>query len=105
LFIFGGLEQCTGGSCLQRNNCTSIAGRSSRNGARVVGDLIGGSIRMATIPFAMHCFASAPDFAPALPLADGRSSFGNVGGNHLAAMRCTEARLTEGACPSARRPR
>ena len=47
----------------------------------------------------------AQDFAQRYPLVDGQGNFGNVDGDNPAAMRYTEARLTEVAQPAARRPR
>ena len=37
----------------------------------------------------------AQDFAPRYPLVDGQGNFGNIDGDNAAAMRYTEARLTE----------
>ena len=63
--------------------------------ARVVGDVIG--------KFHPHCDQAvydalvrlAQDFAQRYPLVDGQGNFGNVDGDNPAAMRYTEARLTE----------
>ncbi|HUZ62658.1 MAG TPA: DNA topoisomerase IV subunit A [Acetobacteraceae bacterium] len=63
--------------------------------ARVVGDVIG--------KFHPHGDASvyealvrlAQDFAARFPLVEGQGNFGNIDGDNAAAMRYTEARLTE----------
>ena len=63
--------------------------------ARVVGDVMG--------KFHPHGDASiydalvrlAQDFAARYPLVDGQGNFGNIDGDNAAAMRYTEARLTE----------
>jgi topoisomerase IV subunit A len=63
--------------------------------ARVVGDVIGkfhphgeGAIYDAMVRLAQ-------EFAQRYPLVDGQGNFGNVDGDNAAAMRYTEARLTE----------
>ncbi|AWK84815.1 DNA topoisomerase IV subunit A [Azospirillum thermophilum] len=66
-----------------------------KKSARVVGDVIG--------KFHPHGDASvydalvrlAQDFAVRYPLIDGQGNFGNIDGDNAAAMRYTEARLTE----------
>ena len=45
----------------------------------------------------------AQDFAVRYPLVDGQGNFGNIDGDNAAAMRYTEARMTEVAAPAARR--
>ncbi len=47
----------------------------------------------------------AQDFAQRYPLVDGQGNFGNIDGDNAAAMRYTEARLTEVARPADRRHR
>ena len=47
----------------------------------------------------------AQDFALRYPLVDGQGNFGNIDGDNAAAMRYTEARLTEVAERAARRHR
>ena len=39
----------------------------------------------------------AQDFAQRYPLVDGQGNFGNIDGDNAAAMRYTEARLTDAA--------
>ena len=66
-----------------------------KKSARVVGDVIG--------KFHPHGDASvydalvrlAQDFSVRYPLVDGQGNFGNIDGDNAAAMRYTEARLTE----------
>jgi len=70
-------------------------GSGFKKSARVVGDVIG--------KFHPHGDASvydalvrlAQDFAQRYPLIDGQGNFGNIDGDNAAAMRYTEARLTE----------
>ena len=45
----------------------------------------------------------AQDFAVRYPLVDGQGNFGNIDGDNAAAMRYTEARMTEVAVAAARR--
>ncbi|MBS0185241.1 MAG: DNA topoisomerase IV subunit A [Proteobacteria bacterium] len=66
-----------------------------KKAARVVGDVIGkfhphgeGSIYDALVRMAQ-------DFACRYPLVDGQGNFGNIDGDNAAAMRYTEARLTD----------
>ena len=76
-------------------SCGSIRGRATRNGARIVGDVMG--------KFHPHGDASiydalvrlSQDFAIRYPLIDGQGNFGNVDGDSPAAMRYTEARMTD----------
>jgi len=70
-------------------------GSAYKKSARVVGDVMG--------KFHPHGDASiydalvrlAQDFAVRYPLVDGQGNFGNVDGDNAAAMRYTEARMTE----------
>src|ERR1700758_241892 len=70
-------------------------GSGYKKSARIVGDVIG--------KFHPHGDASvyealvrlAQDFAHRYPLVDGQGNFGNIDGDNAAAMRYTEARLTE----------
>src|ERR1700689_2943193 len=70
-------------------------GAAFKKCARVVGDVIG--------KFHPHDDQSvydalvrlAQDFASRYPLVDGQGNFGNIDGDNAAAMRYTEARLTE----------
>ena len=63
--------------------------------ARVVGDVIGrfhphGDVAVYDAPVRL-----AQDFAARYPLVEGQGNFGNIDGDNPAAMRYTEARLTE----------
>src|SRR5215470_12725911 len=70
-------------------------GAGYKKSARVVGDVMG--------KFHPHGEASiydamvrlSQDFAARYPLVDGQGNFGNIDGDNAAAMRYTEARLTE----------
>jgi len=70
-------------------------GSAFKKSARVVGDVMG--------KFHPHGDASiydalvrlAQDFAVRYPLVDGQGNFGNIDGDNAAAMRYTEARMTE----------
>src|SRR5256712_13600249 len=69
--------------------------RAYKKSARVVGDVIGkyhphgdGAVYDALVRLAQ-------DFAQRYPLIDGQGNFGNIDGDNPAAMRYTEARLTE----------
>src|SRR6202171_809417 len=63
--------------------------------ARVVGDVIGKSRPHADQSFYDAWVRLAQDFAQRYPLVDGQGNFGNVDGDNAAAMRYTEARMTE----------
>src|SRR5260221_5175155 len=70
-------------------------GAAFKKSAKVVGDVMGNfhphgdqEIYDALVPL-------ATDFAQRYPLVDGQGNFGNIDGDNAAAMRYTEARLTE----------
>src|ERR1700738_270470 len=65
--------------------------------ARVVGDVIGKYHPHGDQSVYDALVRLAQDFAQRYPLVDGQGNFGNVDGDNPAAMRYTEARLTEGA--------
>jgi topoisomerase IV subunit A len=70
-------------------------GAAFKKSARVVGDVIG-----KFHPHGEHAVYDAlvrlaQDFAQRYPLVDGQGNFGNIDGDNPAAMRYTEARLTE----------
>ena len=77
------------------NELGLVPGRAYKKSATVVGDVMGkyhphgdGSVYDALVRLAQ-------DFAQRYPLVDGQGNFGNVDGDNPAAMRYTEARLTE----------
>lgn len=63
--------------------------------ARVVGDVIGKYHPHGDIAVYDAMVRLAQDFAVRYPLVDGQGNFGNVDGDNAAAMRYTEARLTD----------
>src|SRR5919197_3199044 len=63
--------------------------------ARVVGDVIGKFHPHGDQAVYDALVRLAQDFAQRYPLIDGQGNFGNIDGDNPAAMRYTEARLTE----------
>lgn len=63
--------------------------------ARVVGDVIGKYHPHGDVAVYEAMVRLAQDFAVRYPLVDGQGNFGNIDGDRAAAMRYTEARLTE----------
>ncbi|HBO59486.1 MAG TPA: DNA topoisomerase IV subunit A, partial [Alphaproteobacteria bacterium] len=63
--------------------------------ARVVGDVIGKYHPHGDTAVYDAMVRLAQDFAVRYPLVDGQGNFGNVDGDNAAAMRYTEARLTD----------
>ncbi|MCH9051232.1 MAG: DNA topoisomerase IV subunit A [Proteobacteria bacterium] len=63
--------------------------------ARVVGDVIGKYHPHGDAAVYDALVRLAQDFAMRYPLVDGQGNFGNIDGDNAAAMRYTEARLTE----------
>jgi topoisomerase IV subunit A len=63
--------------------------------ARVVGDVIGKFHPHGDTSVYDALVRLAQDFAVRYPLIDGQGNFGNIDGDNAAAMRYTEARLTE----------
>src|SRR5918993_3669021 len=66
-----------------------------KKSARVVGDVIGRYHPHGDVTVYDALVRLAQDFAQRYPLVDGQGNFGNVDGDNPAAMRYTEARLTE----------
>ena len=65
--------------------------------ARVVGDVIGKYHPHGDSSVYDAMVRLAQDFALRVPLVDGQGNFGNIDGDNAAAMRYTEARLTDAA--------
>src|SRR5438045_4871840 len=65
--------------------------------ARVVGDVIGKFHPHGELAVYDALVRLAQDFSQRYPLVDGQGNFGNVDGDNAAAMRYTEARLTQAA--------
>ena len=80
-------------------------GAAFKKCARVVGDVIGKFHPHGDQAVYDALVRLAQDFAQRYPLVDGQGNFGNVDGDNPAAMRYTEARLTEVARSPARRHR
>ena len=70
-------------------------GAAFKKCARVVGDVIGKFHPPGDQAVYDALVRLAQDFAQRYPLVDGQGNFGNVDGDNPAAMRYTEARLTE----------
>ncbi len=66
-----------------------------KKSARVVGDVIGKFHPHGDQAIYDALVRLAQDFALRYPLIDGQGNFGNIDGDNAAAMRYTEARLTE----------
>ncbi|MGE4324084.1 MAG: DNA topoisomerase IV subunit A [Sphingobium sp.] len=65
--------------------------------ARVVGDVIGKYHPHGDVSVYDAMVRLAQDFSLRMPLVDGQGNFGNIDGDNAAAMRYTEARLTQAA--------
>src|SRR5579859_6158284 len=63
--------------------------------ARVVGDVIGKFHPHGELAVYDALVRLAQEFAARFPLVEGQGNFGNIDGDNAAAMRYTEARLTE----------
>src|SRR5205085_12177989 len=70
-------------------------GAAFKKSARVVGDVIGKFHPHGDVAVYEALVRLAQDFSQRYPLIDGQGNFGNVDGDNAAAMRYTEARLTE----------
>jgi topoisomerase-4 subunit A len=70
-------------------------GAAFKKCARVVGDVIGKFHPHGDQAVYDALVRLAQDFAQRYPLVDGQGNFGNIDGDNAAAMRYTEARLTE----------
>ena len=68
---------------------------SPKKAARVVGDVIGKFHPHGDVAVYEALVRLAQDFAVRDPLVDGQGNFGNIDGDNAAAMRYTEARLTD----------
>ena len=68
-----------------------------RKCAKVVGEVMGGYHPHGDQAIYDTLVRMAQHFAQRYPLADGQGNFGNIDGDNAAAMRYTEARLTEAA--------
>ena len=66
-----------------------------KKSAKVVGDVMGNFHPHGDQAIYDALVRLAQDFAQRYPLVDGQGNFGNIDGDNAAAMRYTEARLTE----------
>src|SRR5690606_3987028 len=70
-------------------------GAAFKKSARVVGDVMGQFHPHADQAIYDALVRLAQDFAQRYPLIEGQGNFGNIDGDNAAAMRYTEARMTE----------
>src|SRR5215831_14390784 len=70
-------------------------GATFRKSAKIVGDVMGGFHPHGDQAIYDALVRLAQDFSSRYPLIDGQGNFGNIDGDNPAAMRYTEARLTE----------
>jgi topoisomerase-4 subunit A len=70
-------------------------GAAFKKSAKVVGDVMGNFHPHGDQAIYDAMVRLAQDFAQRYPLIDGQGNFGNIDGDNAAAMRYTEARLTE----------
>ena len=75
--------------------CGSIQAPAFKKSAKVVGDVMGNFHPHGDQAIYDALVRLAQDFAQRYPLIDGQGNFGNIDGDNAAAMRYTEARLTE----------
>src|SRR3954471_6819473 len=72
-------------------------GTAFKKSARVVGDVMGKYHPHGDSPVSAARARLAQDFAVRYPMVEGQGNFGSIDGDNPAAMRYTEARLTEAA--------
>src|SRR6201984_3139157 len=70
-------------------------GSAFKKSAKVVGDVMGNFHPHGDQAIYDALVRLSQDFAQRYPLVDGQGNFGNIDGDNAAAMRYTEARLTE----------
>jgi topoisomerase IV subunit A len=70
-------------------------GAAFKKSAKIVGDVMGNFHPHGDQAIYDALVRLAQDFAQRYPLVDGQGNFGNIDGDNAAAMRYTEARLTE----------
>src|SRR5262245_18602379 len=70
-------------------------GQDFKKSAKVVGDVMGNFLPHGDQAIYDALVRLAQEFAQRYPLVDGQGNFGNIDGDNAAAMRYTEARLTE----------
>src|SRR5579872_4289163 len=72
-------------------------GAALKKSAKIVGDVMGNFHPHGDQAIYDALVRLAQDFSSRYPLVDGQGNFGNIDGDNAAAMRYTEARLTEAA--------
>ncbi len=70
-------------------------GSTSKKSAKIVGDVMGTYHPHGDVAIYDALVRLAQDFSSRYPLVDGQGNFGNIDGDSPAAMRYTEARMTE----------
>src|SRR5499433_4093310 len=70
-------------------------GQAFKKSAKIVGDVMGNFHPHGDQAIYDALVRLAQEFAQRYPLVDGQGNFGNIDGDNAAAMRYTEARLTE----------
>src|SRR3977135_3046013 len=90
-----GSSPCIAGCFTPCGSFRSPPGSAFKKCARGVGDVIGKFHPHGDQAVYDALVRLAQDFAQRYPLVDGQGNFGNVDGDNPAAMRYTEARLTE----------
>src|SRR3954464_5313106 len=70
-------------------------GSGFKKSAKIVGDVMGSFHPHGDQAIYDAMVRLAQDFSSRYPLVDGQGNFGNIDGDNAAAMRYTEARLTE----------
>src|ERR1700754_1697970 len=70
-------------------------GTTSKKSAKIVGDVMGNFHPHGDQAIYDALVRLAQDFSSRYPLVDGQGNFGNIDGDNAAAMRYTEARLTD----------
>ena len=90
-----GSSRCTAASSTACGCCGSIPAPAFKKSAKVVGDVMGNFHPHGDQAIYDALVRLAQDFAQRYPLVDGQGNFGNIDGDNAAAMRYTEARLTE----------
>ena len=79
------------------NELSLYPGRPHRKSARIVGDTMGKYHPHGDSSIYDALVHMTEDYSLSIPLVDGHGNFGSIDGDGAAAMRYTEARLSEGA--------
>ena len=79
------------------NELSLYPGRPHRKSARIVGDTMGKYHPHGDSSIYDALVHMTEDYSLSIPLVDGHGNFGSIDGDGAAAMRYTEARLSDGA--------